>query len=411
MEYYIIIAASIIIILSYLFNWISKSTRIPAVLLLILLGVGLHQGMDLFNLRPDRVMELLKQIRLLEVLGTLGLIMIVLEAALELKIERRKIPLITKSVLLALFGLLANVFIIGTLIKAAITDFSYLTAFIYATPLSVLSSAIVIPSVSHLPEAQKEFHIYESTFSDILGIILFYFLIGLSENSSQSAAIGDFSLSLVFTVVLSLSISYLLIYVFQKLEAKVKLFLMIAVLLLLFSVGKLFHLSSLIIILVFGLILSNHRLFFSGPLDRFIDRKVTDQIYESFLLITMETAFVIRTFFFVIFGFTVALSSLLGFDVAVVSLLILLVIYLLRLISLKFAIHENIKLATLIAPRGLITLLLYYSIPTSLRSPLFNDGILLFIIIGTSLIMTFGLIKWGNEPEDAELIAEATDGD
>ena len=42
------------------------------------------------------------------------------------------------------------------------------------------------------------------------------------------------------------------IYVFQNITGNVKLFLLIATLLLLYAVGKMFHLSSLLIILVFG---------------------------------------------------------------------------------------------------------------------------------------------------------------
>ena len=54
------------------------------------------------------------------------------------------------------------------------------------------------------------------------------------------------------------------------------------------------------------------------------------------------------------------------------------------------------KLATLIAPRGLITLLLFYSIPKELLNQNFNGGILLFVIIISSLLMTYGLIRFGN---------------
>ena len=94
---------------------------------------------------------------------------------------------------------------------------------------------------------------------DILGIMAFYFLISLGESQNEALAVGDFSLSLVITIVTSVILSYLLIYVFQNLETKIKLFLMIAVLFLLFSVGKLMHLSSLLVILIFGLILNNNK--------------------------------------------------------------------------------------------------------------------------------------------------------
>ena len=46
-----------------------------------------------------------------------------------------------------------------------------------------------------------------------------------------------------------------------------------------------------------------------------------------------------------------------------------------------------------IAPRGLITVLLFYAIPEKLTVPDFEEGIILFIIISTSLIMTFAMIS------------------
>ncbi|MEP4534510.1 MAG: cation:proton antiporter [Cyclobacteriaceae bacterium] len=413
MEYYIIIAASVVIVLSYLFNWISEKTNFPAVLSLIILGVIAQQLIINAGLSYESVLKTFQEIKLLELLGTLGLIMIVLEAALDLKIERKKLPLILKSLGIALGGLLISAFITACIFRIFIWDMSWIGAFIYATPLSILSSAIVIPSVKNLTEEQREFHVYESTFSDILGIMLFYFLLSLGDDSSNAIAVGDFSISLVITLVVSVSLSYILLYVFQKLEAKVKLFLMIAVLMLLFSIGKLMHMSSLIIILIFGIILSNHRMFFSGKLNYLIDRETTDKIYDSFHLITMESAFVIRTFFFVIFGFTVVLGSLFSLNVAIISGLILIGIYLVRLIINRVIIKQNVRLTTLIAPRGLITLLLYYSIPQEFQNPQFNEGILLFVIIISSLLMTYGLIRFGpkkNEMDDEEMMEVKNSG-
>ena len=46
-----------------------------------------------------------------------------------------------------------------------------------------------------------------------------------------------------------------------------------------------------------------------------------------------------------------------------------------------------------IAPRGLITVLLFYAIPAEAQISGFSEGIILFIIIGTSLIMTWAMIS------------------
>ncbi len=405
MEYYIIIAASLIIILSYMFNRLADRSNIPAVLLLILLGILGRELIGFAGIEKSTVLKTFTDIKLLEVLGTLGLILIVLEAALELKIEKDKLGLISKSFFIALAGLLLCMFSIGGLLYFSF-EMTWNTALIYATPLSIISSAIVIPSVANLGKEKEEFHIYESTFSDILGIMAFYFLISLGESENEALAVGDFSLSLILTIITSIVLSYALIYVFQSLETKIKLFLMIAVLFLLFSVGKLMHLSSLLVILIFGIVLNNNKVFFSGPLRKYIKPIALENIRETFLMITIESAFVIRTFFFVIFGFSIAISTLFDLKVALVSLITLLLIYSTRFISLFAFYRKDIRQTISIAPRGLITLLLFYSIPDGLQQGSFNSGILLFIIIISSLAMTFGLIKNSAKKEEEILEVE-----
>ena len=72
-----------------------------------------------------------------------------------------------------------------------------------------------------------------------------------------------------------------------------------------------------------------------------------------------------------------------------------------------------------IAPRGLITILLFYAIPARAQVPGFEPGILLFLIIGTSLIMTWALIRDKQQPatlideldEEFELRDEAYDSE
>lgn len=402
MEYYVIISGSLIIILSYLFGRLSDKTNIPSVLLLIIAGIIVREVASGTSLGYEKVLDTIHDIRLIELLGTLGLIMIVLEAALDLKLTKDKVPLIMKALLSALIVLLLSSFGIAAVFYLAVPGMGFLEAMIYATPLGILSSAIVIPSVKNLDEDSREFHIYDSTFSDILGIMMFYFLIELTEPSSTAVAVGDFFASLVMTVFISVLLSYALIYVFQNMETKVKLFLMISVLLLLYSLGKLLHLSSLIIILIFGLILSNPKLFFFGPLKAFLHRRVLNEIYETFHLITMESAFVVRTFFFFIFGFSVSIAALFDVKLALVSLVVIAVIYLLRGVVMYLIVQmKNYKLATFIAPRGLITLLLFYSIPSELKNEQFNEGTLLFVIIITSLLMTYALIKFGKEETTA----------
>lgn len=393
--YPFIILASVVLIISFLFGEISKRTSVPSVLLLIVLGALLKLGMDAMGYQDFNFLPTLK------LLGTVGLIMIVLEAALELKLERSKLVPILLALGIALVGLLLSTWLTAEILHFFIdfqTDYgdqSKLIAWIYATPLSILSSAIIIPSVVDLRPDKKEFHIYESTFSDILGIMLFYFLIGMVDlpgAESHGSGVTGFALTTVLTLVIAVVSSYLIVFVFQKITSATKLFLLIAVLLLIYSVAKQQHLSSLLIILVFGLVIANMELFFAGPLKKWLDKKEAHEIYHGLHVITMETAFVVRTFFFVIFGVTIEFSTISSLPVIGISLLLLGVIYIVRFVLLRSAIGTDIVPQLYIAPRGLITILLFYDIPANLAVAGFSSGILLDIIIGTSIIMTGSLI-------------------
>ena len=390
-SYNLIIEASIILILSFWFNGLSRKTNIPSVLMLIVLGIVLQYVALAF---VDQLPDLFPA---LEVLGIVGLIMIVLEASLELELRKDKIWVLLKSMAIALMGLGFSAWIAALVLHALIPGMSMPQAWVYATPLSILSSAIIIPSVGRLSEEKKEFHIYESTFSDIAGIILFYFLIGQLKPEGATGVAG-FAGSILLTIVIAIIASYVIILIFQGIKSQAKQFLLIAVLLLLYAIGKKFHLSSLIIILIFGLVIANMKLFFAGPMKKYLNEERAKQIYKELHIITLESAFVVRTFFFVVFGITIVLSSLLSVRVLLISVLILASIYGIRFVLLRTFLGKDIFPQLFVAPRGLITVLLFYAIPEEAKVAAFDQGILLFVIIGTSVIMTWAMIKDRKKP-------------
>ena len=252
--YILIIGASLVLVYSFLSGLISQKTNVPSVLLLIIGGLILGYVLKPLGVNSKDLMPSL------EILGIVGLIMIVLEAALDLELSRDKAPLIKRTLYIAFLALIFSSLIIAG-IFVLIFDMEWLQACLYATPLSIMSSAIIIPSVEGLSHDKKEFMIYESAFSDILGIMLFYFIISLME-SGGAAAGTQFIVSLVITIVVAVASSYAIVYVFKDLKSSSRLFLLIAILLILYSAGKLFHLSPLLIILIFGLSLANHKIFF-----------------------------------------------------------------------------------------------------------------------------------------------------
>ena len=170
--YTTLIVLSGLVIFSYLFDLFASKTKLPSVLLLLILGIGLKLLSDHFQ------WQTINFLRILPTLGTVGLILIVFEGSLELKYDKQKNSVIKGAFLSAFFILLATVIAI-TFIIYQITSKDLYLCFINAIPFSVISSAIAIPSVAGLSNKTREFIIYESSFSDILGIILFNWVFGI----------------------------------------------------------------------------------------------------------------------------------------------------------------------------------------------------------------------------------------
>lgn len=393
--YLLIIALASVIILSFFFNIISQKTNIPSVLLLIALGMGTKAVME----QQGVLSEDLKLNTILEVLGNVGLVMIVLEAALDLKLEREKTWLIIKSFASALLSIGGTMFAIGGFFTYIFPSASLFQCLLYAMPLSIMSSAIIIPSVGRLIGHKKEFMVYESTFSDILGIMIFYFMLGADADAGQGSIAWGIILNILGTVLLSVVVAYVMVYLFQHLKMQVKLFLIIAVLLMLFAIGKYFHLSSLLIILAFGLVLNNTDLFFRGFLQKHFDKNAVAPILHDFHSLTLESAFLVRTFFFVVFGLSITVSSLYNIEVAVNSVVIVAIIYAVRLITLRIFAKEHIRPEVYIAPRGLITVLLFFVLikHDELAIGAFDAGLLLYPILITSFVMMISLIIYRGE--------------
>ena len=390
--YGLVIAASVVVILSYFFQVLSRRTNIPSVLLLIGLGIAISQVMKQFGVESIPYEDLI-----LEVLGTVGLIFIVLEAALDLELSKERWPIIWKSMVVALVALVGSSFAIAAFINFMIID-DFFNSLVYAIPLSIMSSAIIIPSVGGLIDEQKEFMVYESTFSDILGIMFFYLLLGNAGTEEVGSVVGNVFSNIGLTILLAIIVVYILTWVIQKMTSEVKLFLTIAILLLIYAVEKIYHLSPLILILAFGLMINNPKLFWFKKIRRFIDLDKVHSLHNEFHLLTLESAFVIRTFFFVIFGVTISIASILSWTVLFYSLIISVILYVVRLVLLYIFQRQHIFPLLYIAPRGLITILLFFQIYGAYpeyATGAFDKGILLQVIFITSLLMTFSLIQNG----------------
>jgi Kef-type K+ transport system membrane component KefB len=379
----ILITLSALVILSYLFNIIAKYVKIPSVILLLATGAVLKFLGDRLAIHLTGVPFFLN------FFGDVGLIMIVLEGSLDLGLTRKKLPLVSKSILSAILILAGTCSLIFLVIHYYI-GMPFQNAIIYSIPMGVISSAIAIPSVKELSEHKKEFIVYESTFSDIIGIMVFNFAI--LDNALSSESFRDFFLNILYIIIISFVSSGLLVFMLNSITTHIKSFLIFAILILIYSVGKIFHLPSLLLILVFGIMLNNNKYFFKGKLAQILHLEKMSSVTGELKLLTAETAFLIRTFFFILFGYTMHIDALITPEVVITGSAIIACILFARFIFLLFISRTHLIPELFIAPRGLVTVVLFYSIPAHFISPAFNDGIIYYVIIVSSLIMMLGLM-------------------
>ena len=390
--YVIIVSLSLLVIFSYLFIGVAAKTKIPSVLLLLFTGIIARALYDYAGYRvPDMNMAL-------QILGIVGVILIVLEGALDLELERKKTGLIIKAFFSALLILVASAYTIAYGIQLIYPRFTFQLCLVNAIPLAVISSAIAIPSVGHMTKEKREFIIYESIFSDILGIMFFNMAVTHERFTLHTLSwfAVDFSIVVVFSVIFTV----LMIMYINKTNMSIKFFLTLSILILLYATGKMLHFSSLLMILFFGLILNNIEHIKSKFVEKLIQKEKLEHSLNQFRLIINETAFVIRTFFFFIFGFTLKVDILLDTKLILAGIVILIILYGLRFLFLKFVVRREVFPELFIAPRGLITILLFYAIPPEFDIGFINEGLLFFVILTSSIFMMIALIKTKGSLQD-----------
>lgn len=394
-EYAVLIFFSLLIILSYFFNLIAQIIRVPSVLLLIFTGISVRL------LVPEIANTIQGLDKILSLVGTLGLILIVLEGSLELELGKKKIPLIASSFFSAIIILLITTGLVASIIYWLVPNITFKASFVNAIPLSIISSAIAIPSVDQIGVEKREFIVYESIFSDVFGILIFNFVI-FTDNIVPSS-FGFLFLDLGLVSLLGIVFTLILLYFISKNQLKVRFFILIAVLVLLYTSGKLLHFSSLLIIFIFGIILNNVHHISSRWISKFIKFELIKENIDQFKMITVESAFLIRTLFFFIFGYSLLVTVIFDLKLIITGSLILIILYGIRYLYLRFLLRTNLYPELFIAPRGLITILLFYSIPHKYSIGLISEGLLFYIILMSSIIMMIGLMKKSDTVIDSKV--------
>jgi hypothetical protein len=383
MTNYIILALCVIIILSYLFDLSSRYSRVPGVILLIGLGIALQlvsvsTGLDIPNLQP-----------LLPVIGTLGLVMIVLDASLDLKLEKKKAKVLINTVVSALV-LLTLVVTAGSLVLVKVYGHTPISAVLNTIPLGIISSAVAIPSAAGLNTREKEFIVYESSFSDILGIMAFDFI--LFGQSEITGGIGNYIAGGLLTIVIAAVTTAGLAWLLHKVSYHINYVIIMTFVVLVYVLAELYHLPALLLVLIFGLALSNSRFVENTFIRKYVEFDKFNRDLESFRKILGELTFLVRSFFFIIFGYYTSVEGIFYPENLLTALLITSGILLIRWLFFSYVLRIRSSSLILFAPRGLITILLFLSIPAVYVLPEINTEVITLVILMTLLAMMLGNI-------------------
>lgn len=378
----IIIIICGLLLLAYVFDLTAKKTKIPSVILLIALGLVVKQLAVLFKINVPNLFVLLP------VFGTIGLILIVLEGSLELEFNKKKFPLIKKSLILALLPLFLSGFGIAYAFYY-FGQYDFKISLINALPLCIISSAIAIPTALHLSKSNRDFITYESTLSDILGVIVFNFI--LLNETIDIYAIGFFGVEIILLLVISLLATIGLSLLLKNINHHIKFGPIIILVVLIYTVAKLYHLPALLFIMLFGIFIGNQVELKNSKLLQKLKPESFSKEVRQFKEIVIEATFLIRSLFFLLFGFLIEANEIINTKVMVWSIPIVASIFLIRFIFLYFARLPLLPLL-FIAPRGLITILLFFTIPNDKKIPLVNETLILQIIIFSAFIMMFGMM-------------------
>lgn len=380
-----LLVLSSLIVFSYGFDLFARRTKVPSVILLLATGVGLAYAGRALNISLTSIQQILP------LLGTVGLILIVLEGALELKLDVEKRTLIRRATAAAFAILVGTAFAIAALLYFVFEAGAWRLCLLNAIPFAIISSAIAIPSASTLPAEQKEFVVYESSLSDIFGIVMFNFV--LTNTTYDVGAFFELAGSLVLIICLAFILCLGLFFLLKSIAHKVKFLLIIAMLVWSYAVGKYFHLPTLLIVLGFGLILNNASAIPFRWFQKHFMYTHFQHDLEQMHSFSGESAFLVRTFFFLLFGIGINLVELQALNLWLVGGTMLLVIYLVRAAYLRLRQRALTTTSLFMAPRGLISILLFLSIPEADRLGMLNQNALILVILGTAALMTVGLLR------------------
>jgi hypothetical protein len=318
------------------------------------------------------------------IIGTIGLILIVLEGALDLQLRRERARLIAVSFGSALLGFVVCAVAFAWLLSR-VAGLDLFRATLAALPFAVISSAIAIPSAAALAPKAREFVVYESSICDILGVLVFY--AWLESGGSIARFEAGLGIGLVGSALAAAVAAVGLYVLLNRMQGHVRFVPLLAGIVFLYACGKAAHLSPLVVVLAAGLLLNNPHLLERLPRLRRLHTSTYDETLREFKGLVAELTFATKSLFFVLLGYWTDLAHMADPRAWLVAGVVVAVIYASRfalLIALRQPAAEQL---VWIAPRGLITVLLYLAAAEAVDLEASPFGAVMLVVLATSVLV------------------------
>ena len=206
--------------------------------------------------------------------------------------------------------------------------------------------------------------------------------------------IGGGALSVVAALVASIALFYFI----NQIEGHVRFVPLLAGLILLYVLGKEAHLSPLIIVLVCGLVFNNPQLLtWHGRLRRIRTDGYAHTLHE-FKSLVAELTFATKSIFFLLLGYWTDVRSMLSVTALLVAIAGVAGILAARYVVLTLLRRRDAASLVWLAPRGLVTVLLFLSAQHAGKVDGFPFGAVMLVVLITSALTA--LAHRGVRPED-----------
>lgn len=344
-----ILALGLVVFLSYFFSSVFEKSKIPDVLLLMI--VGIMVGPVLHLISPQFFGQFGN------VLTTVALIVILFEGGttIDLKTLGQSIGP-TMIITLATFFVTA---VIGAAFTLSIMNLELLPAIMFGGIIGGTSSAVVVPMVKglNLKEPTSTILILESAITDVLCIVLVAALIdGYHRGGGANGQIvGSIVSSLVFAVIIGMVGGLGWLAVISKVERfRRSMFSTVAAVFIGYGVAEQLGYSGAITALSFGFTLTNFKSFRFDrlPVLKNVSFAVINESEKNFY---KEIVFLLKTFFFLFLGLSIKFESVLSFAAAIglVAMIYAARLLLCRLVVSRKTTRYEASIMSIMVPKGL----------------------------------------------------------